>query len=307
VAAIGLKIPLLVPRRQVQLKELAGKAVAIDTYIELYQFLGTMPRFTDRQGNLTTHLVGLLYRTTRLLSLGIKPVFVLDGPFLPVEKHERLAPPALSPRLTGTLTAGVLADTVRLLDCLGLPWVQAPAEGEAQAAHICRKGDAWAVASQDYDALLFGAPRMLVNLSLAKEKKLPKGGHVLVGTYLISLKETLAELGITQEQFTLLAMLIGTDFNRGVHGIGQKRGLALVRKHKTAAKLFAATGWTDRVPWRQVREHITTMPVTDDYQLRWKGIDEGAVLEFLVKERNFNEQRVRAALGRAAEGLKRRS
>lgn len=300
--ATGLKIPLLVPRRQLQLEELAGRTVAVDTYIELHQFLGTMPRLTDRRGHLTTHLVGLLFRTTRLLSFGMKPVFVLDGPFLPVGKHRRLAPPAAGPRLTGALTAEVLADTVRLLEALGLPWVQAPAEGEAQCAHIARKGDAWAVASQDYDALLFGAPRMLVNLSFAKEKRLPKGGRILIGTYLIGLRETLRELGLTRDQFTLLAMLVGTDFNRGVHGIGQKKALKLVRQYEDPARLFAATGWQDETPWREVYDHIRTMPVTDQYRLRWRDIDDEAVVRFLVKERDFNEQRVRAALGRARQG-----
>ncbi|MEM4282590.1 MAG: flap structure-specific endonuclease [Candidatus Woesearchaeota archaeon] len=305
---MGFNISAIVPRKAISFKELKGKSIAIDAFIELYQFLKTMPRLTDRKGRLTSHLVGLFYRTTRLMSIGIKPVFVFDGPWLEIGKHERIVRGEFQPRVTETVSEHVLLSSKQLLEGLGVPWLQAPSEAEAQAAFMTTRGDCWAVASQDFDSLLFGAKRMIVNFSLAKRRWLPrKKGFVLTGTYLIELKELLQQLGIDQKQLIALAMLIGTDFNPGIHGIGPKKGLKLVKQYgNDFDKLFRDAGWNFEYSWQEVFEHIKTMPITDRYKIKWKDINEPAILELLVEGYGFDKKRVLKALERARTGWKKK-
>lgn len=299
---MGVNISQIVPQHAIKLEALKGKKIAIDAYNELYQFLRTMPLLSDSKGRITTHLSGIFYRTTNLMSLGIKPCFVFDGPFPEIKKHKKITAPG-TPRITSTLSLEMINNAKKLIEALGLPVVQAASEAEAQAAHMCAKKDVWAVASQDYDCLIFGAPRMLKNFSLAKQRKLPKGkGVVLTGTYLIELKETLKQLGISHDQLVALAMLCGTDFNPGVYGIGQKRGLELVKKHgNNFEKLFREAGWNYTHSWKEIFDCIKTVPVTNDYKLNWKKPDENAVFELLVEEHDFSEERVLNALKRATQ------
>src|SRR5206468_10263933 len=113
----------------------------------------------------------------------------------------------------------------------------------AQAAHMTRKGDAWATASQDYDAFLFGSPILVRNLALSGKRKLPrKAAYVDVTPEQAELAGTLAALGVTREQLVDLAILIGTDFNGGIKGIGPKKALALIRKHANLESILQETG-----------------------------------------------------------------
>jgi len=293
---MGVNISRLVSFKETKLEELSGKRIAIDTYIHLHQFLKTMPVLTDAKGRLTTHLSGLFYRTIHLMEMGIKPVFVFDGPFLlPGQK-----PANIEPRTSSTITPEIVGSAKRLIELLGLPIVQAYADGEAQAAYMAKEGDVWAAASQDYDALLFGAPVLLINLTMARKRKLPTGGYVMIGTYIVKLKELLCELGIDRRQLVALAMLVGTDYNPGIYGIGQKRALSLVKKYgNDFERMFEDVGWDYEYRWKEVFDHILNMPVNKRYHIKWRDIDEEGVLHFLVEEHSFNKERVKKALRRA--------
>ena len=116
----------------------------------------------------------------------------------------------------------IIESSKELLTYMGVPYVQAKGEGEAQGAYMVQKGDAWAVASQDYDCLLFGAPRIIRNLTLS-------GG--LSNLEYLELEKVLSEIDLTREQLIDVALMVGTDFNEGIHGIGAKTGLKLIRNN----------------------------------------------------------------------------
>lgn len=296
---MGFKVTQFVPLEPIKIENLKGKIIAIDAYNILYKFLKTLPPLTDRFGRPTSHLVGLFFRTTRLISLGIKLCFVFDGAVPTIARHKKITKEIPEPRYTATITPEIVQSSKTLLDLLGLPIVQAPSEGEAQAAWICRKGDAYAVGSEDYDSLIFGAPKMIKNLTFAKQRRLPSSKYVLIGVYLIELKKLLKDLGINFNQLIALAMLCGTDYNPSPRGIGPKKGLELVKQYgKNFNTLFKAANWSYAYSWKKVFDCIKTMPVTNKYKLRWRSIDEEGVIDFLVKERNFNLQRVKNALER---------
>ena len=323
---MGVNLKDLVPRKTVDLEYLKGKSLAVDAYNALYQFLAIIRQPTgeplvDRRGRITSHLSGLLYRNSNLVELGIKLVYVFDGkpPSLKTAEIERrktikeeaaikyeealekgdLEEARIYAQMTSKLEDYMVGDAKRLLSLLGIPWVQAPSEGEAQAAYLAIKGDVWATASQDYDSLLFGTPRLVRNLTITGKRKLPrKKAYVEVNPEIIELDQVLKELGITREQLIDIGILIGTDFNPdGVKGIGPKTALKLIKENirieNVLPKLPPKSFPEDPV---KIREIFLKPETTDDYKLEWKPPDVEGVIRFLCGERDFSEERVRKAV-----------
>lgn len=310
------------------LRVLRGKIIVIDGYNALYQFLTAIRQpdgtpLMDSQGRITSHLSGLFYRTINILENGIKPAYVFDGkpPEIKakeIEKRKKIREDAAKKyeeavkkgdievarryaMMAAKLTDEMVQDAKRLLDAMGIPWVQAPAEGEAQAAYIVRRGDAWASASQDYDSLLFGSPRLIRNLTISGRRKLPrKNVYIEIKPEIIELKKLLEKLGITREQLVYVALLIGTDYNPdGVKGFGPKKALQLVKAYKTLDKLLRRIPKTEfPVEPEKIVEYFLNPPVTSDYKFEWREPDEAKIREILVEEHDFNPERVKNAVER---------
>lgn len=324
---MGVVLTPIVHKQTIALETLRGRTLAVDGNGELYQFLalirlrdGTPLR--DARGRVTSHLSGLFFRTTRLIAdHGLRPVFVFDGR-PPAAKHEELArrrairtryeqehAEALARGDTAaayskaTMTSRLSADMVEgaraLLGLLGLPSVQAPSEGEAQAAHMARDGTVWAAASKDYDTLLFGAPRLVRFLTVSGREFLPSQGTFRpIVPEIIELDHQLQAWGVTREQLIDLAILVGTDFNNGVRGIGPKRALTLVQRHGRIEDMPPhvrdAAG-----DYATVRGLFLHPDVTDDYAIEFREPDTGGVVRFLCEEHQFSRARVLAAMERA--------
>lgn len=334
---MGVDLGDLVPRNARRLDAFKGQAVAIDAYNSLYQFLSIIRQpdgtpLKDDQGRVTSHLSGLFYRTANLAEAGIKPVFVFDGKPNPLkyatldvrkerkEKAEAERQEALAAgdtakafskaQQTSSMSRDMAEQAKRLLDALGLPWVQAPSEGEAQAAQMAKWGDVWAASSQDFDALLFGAPRLVRNLAVTGKRKLPgKSIWVDVEPELIELPQALDALGLTREQLVDAGILVGTDFDPGVKGVGPKRAVKLVRDKGSLTDVLAHLE-ADIPDAEEIRRIFLRPEVTDSFDLSFRPLDEAAVRELLVKEHDFGEDRVKATFPRYAklhEALKQRS
>jgi flap endonuclease-1 len=190
----------------------------------------------------------------------------------------------------------------RVLGYLGIPWIQAPGEGESQAAFIVRKGDAWATASRDFDTLLFGAPRLLRYLTLTGKKRLPsRGTSVPLEPELIELSRVLSQHGITREQLVDIALLIGTDFNAGIPQVGPKTALKLIVDHQDLEHL--PEGIRSQLPanYPQLRDLFLHHPVTEDYDLTPGAVDKEGLVAFLCHERGFAEERVLGVIERLTE------
>ncbi|MBI2143549.1 flap endonuclease-1 [Candidatus Woesearchaeota archaeon] len=324
---MGVQITALLPGKEARLEDFSGKVIAVDAANHIYQFLTTIRApdgsfFTDAQGNVTSHLIGLFTRTTHLMKLGIKPAYVFDGqvPQLKktellrraghkaeaAEKHEEAEEKGDVEGMrkyairTTHLTPEMVNDAKEVITALGLPVVQAPGEGEAQASHIVANGDAFAVASQDADSLLFGATRLVRNLSIAgRRKKANALSYEQVAPELIELREVLSQLNISHEQLICLAMLVGTDYNtRGIKGIGPKTALKLVREHKTPAGLFNAVSWQRHFsqPWQEVFELFANPNTSKEYELRFSEPDKKKLADLLCDKHNFSRQRVENTL-----------
>lgn len=314
-------------KHEITLDDLSRKAVALDAYNMLYQFLATIRQrdgtpLMDAYGRVTSHLNGLFYRTINFVEHGIKPVYVFDGkpPELKAREIEKrmhvrmeaekkyrealrrgdLEEARVYAQQTGRLTSDMVEDSKKLLEYMGIPWVQAPSEGEAQAAHMARKGDVWASGSQDYDSLLFGTPRLVRNLAITGRRKLPrKNVYVEVKPELIILEELLSHHGITREQLIVIGILLGTDYApEGVKGVGVKRALRLVKEVQDPLKVFSLVKWSSDVPPEKIYEIFLNPEVTDDYKLEWRPPDKERIMMLLVDEHNFSPQRVENAIQR---------
>jgi len=195
----------------------------------------------------------------------------------------------------------MVEESKELISLLGLPIVQAPSEGEAQAAYMVKKNKGFAVGSQDYDSLLQGSTKLVRNLSISGRRK--KSGSVAYETIkpeLIGLPENLNNLSIDQNQLIALAMIIGTDYNPGgIKGIGPKNALKLVKQHKSDFdSLFKEIKWNNYFdfPWTEVYNLIKKIPTTDKYDLKWNDIENESLYKLLVDKHNFSEQRVSKTL-----------
>lgn len=325
---MGVRLAPIVRGRPIDLDALRDRRLAVDGNGELYQFLALirLPDGTplrDSHGRVTSHLSGLFYRVTRLIAdYRVQLVFVFDGapPGLKTADLARrravraryeeelaearaagdLARAYSKATMTSRLSGEMVREAVELLGLLGIPSVMAPSEGEAQAAHMARAGDVWAAVSKDFDTLLFGAPRHVRFMTISGKEFLPsRGAFRPITPELIELAPLLDELGITHEQLVDLAILIGTDFNPGIRGIGPKRALALVRKHGAIEAMPPEIRAEVEAVAPAIRQLYLDPDVRDDYSVEPGEPDIEGVVRFLCEEREFSESRVRAALGRA--------
>lgn len=325
---MGLALGDLIPREEITLDQLKNKTLAVDTFNLLYQFLTTIRGpdgmlLQDSKGNVTSHLVGLFSRITHLMQYGIKFIFVFDGkpPVLKEQERERrkelkheaqkeyeiakeredlVAMKKYASRTT-VLTSAMIAEAQALITALGFPYVVAPSEGEAQVAHLVKQKKAYAAVSQDYDTLLYSVPYLVRNLSISgKRKKTKTLGFVTVQPELIKAPDVLKSLELTQDQFIVLAMLVGTDYNYGgIKGIGPKNALKLVKQFGTDYKaLFMHVAWDESFSfsWREVYDTFKNMPVIDDVCLAFKKPDIKQLKKLLCEEHDFSVERVDTAL-----------
>lgn len=301
-----------------------GRKVAIDATMSIYQFLIAVrsegSQLTNEAGETTSHLMGMFYRTIRMMENGIKPIYVFDG------SPPKLKSGELAKRLDRRNQANEAADAAkeagntslldrmnrrtvkatkqhsedckRLLKLMGVPVIQAPGEAEAQCAALVRQGLAFAAGSEDMDTLTFGSNVLLRHLTFSEARKMPINE--------IHLAPVLEGLGISMDAFIDLCILLGCDYCDSIKGIGPTRAVALIKQHGSIEGIVAsldrekypiAEAW----PFEEARELFKSPAVLsgDDPQLqmlKWESPDEEGIVQLMVKENGFNEKRIRAAV-----------
>ncbi|WP_423793419.1 flap endonuclease-1 [Methanocaldococcus indicus] len=302
---MGVPIGEYIPKKIIDFKDLKNKWVAIDGFNAIYQFLSSI-RLKDgsplknKKGEITSAYNGIFYKTINLLEKDIYPIWVFDGEHPELKKktkelrakEKEKAKEKLEEAIkkgkdedilkyakrTSSVNNKMIENCKYLLKLMGIPYVQAPSEGEAQASYMAKKGDVYAVVSQDYDSLLYGAPRIVRNLTSTGEN-----------LELIELNEVLEDLKLDLDSLIDLAILIGTDYNpKGVKGIGFKRAYELVRSG-VARKILEK----EVENYYEIKNLFKNPKVTDDYSLSLKLPDKEGLYKFLVEENDFNPERVK--------------
>ncbi len=311
---MGLKFRDIASAHEIKLNELKGKTVALDAANTIYQFLSSIRQvdgtpLMDHDGNITSHFSGILYRTSSLVDKGIKPIYVFDGKPHVLKKDTQAARREIRDEAeirwkdaleegriedarkfavrSSRMSTGIIEGSKTLLELMGIPYIQAISEGEAQASYMVEKGDAWCVASQDYDCILFGAPRMLKNIAVRGPRSRLE---------IIYLNEVLEQNGLTREQLVDVAILVGTDFNTGIKGIGAKKGRNLIKKHDDVYRVLKHLKTEMDVDPQEIRDIFLDHDFIEDYDIKWNKPDKEGIIDFLCEKHDFSVDRVVGAL-----------
>jgi flap endonuclease-1 len=333
---MGLDLKPLLSAVPIKLAELSDKNVAVDAFNTIYQFLATIrgpsgEPLANSRGEITSHLSGLFYRNTNLLMENIRPIYVYDGKahelkVQEIERRAKLKKEATEKyqlaveegRMedarkysirTSMLTDKMVEETKRLLDCLGIPHIQAPSDGEAAAAHLTKSGIAYAAASQDYDSILFGASRLVRNLAISGRRKVPnRNAYIDVEPEMLEHDKVLRETGLTHEQLVDVGILIGTDFNPGgFPGIGPKTALKLIREKGKLENIEKIAHLLPEVPYEEIRKIFLSPELPKVDRLEFNQVNREAVLDFLCVKKSFSTDRVSGQLDRLRKAVTNRS
>ena len=328
---MGTKLAAIIEAETLTLSDLAGKEIAVDAFNTIYSFLATIRQpdgtpLTDRQGRVTSHLSGMFYRNINLLENGINPVYVYDGKAPKLKAPEvqrrreirdaayeewkkakedgRIEDARKAGQASSRLTGPMIDESKELLQALGIPVIQAPSEGEAVAAQMAREGFVWASASQDNDSLLYNCPRMIRNLSISGRRRVSRTKkYKSIDPELILLDQNLHLLGITREQLIDIAILVGTDYNDSVKGIGPKTALKLVKKHGNLETIETDRGTKFDFPYDEIREIFLNPPKFDLESPKWTDPQPDEIERILCKEHDFSESRIQKSLERLHKAL----
>jgi len=336
---MGLSIRDIIPRKEIEIEDLKGKVICVDAFNALYQFLSTIRQpdgtpLMDSEERITSHLSGVFYRNINLMNSGVKLVYVFDGipPELKRKIHrkrkevrdlaEERYESARSEEDFGKMKSyssqmvrlndGMISESKELLEAMGIAVIQAPGEGEAEAAYLCHvKKSVYASASQDYDSLLFGADKLVRNLTLSRRRK-TFNGYVEVKPEIIDLEKVLNYHEINLDQLICLGILVGTDYNpKGVPGIGQKKALDIVKKYKYPVEVFKHVEVRindlpdeDKFDWKEIYELFHKADVRD-FEIKFPKVDEDKIKEILVERHEFSEERVEKQINRLKEFLEK--
>ena len=304
-----------------EIKNYFGRKVAIDASMSIYQFLIAVRSdgnvLTNESGETTSHLMGLFYRTIRMLENGIKPLYVFDGKppnmksgelakrterRVEAETNLKAAEEAgdqenidkFSRRLV-KVTPQHNEECQRLLSLMGIPYVKAPCEAEAQCAELVKAGKVYATCTEDMDALTFGTGVLLRHMTFSEARKMPiKEYH---------LKRVLEGLEMSMDEFIDLCIMLGCDYCPSIKGIGPMRAFNLIKEHKTIEKVLENIDQKKYIvpeDWlfAKARELFKEPEVTkgSDYEFKWNAPDEEGLIKFMVQEKGFNEDRIRSSI-----------
>lgn len=333
---MGLDLKPLVKSSPIMISELSGKVIAIDAYNTIYQFLATIrgitgELLTNNNGEVTSHLSGLFYRNVNLLAEDIKLIYIFDGEPSPLKSKEidrrrqvkqdafnkyqeaitagRFEDARKYGQATSVLTDKMVEESKMILTLLGIPYIQAPSEGEAAAAQLTQSNIAFACASQDYDSLLFGAKRLIRNLAISGKRKVPnRNVYVDIEPEIIEQQQLLNETGLNLEQLVDIGILIGTDFNPGgIPGIGPKTALKLVREHNKLEKIEKIEASLANIPYKEIREVFLKQEAPKINDIEFNEINYDALVNFLCTEKNFSVARVNTSLDKVKKSITNRN
>jgi len=333
---MGLNLKPLVIREKTKLESFSNKIIAIDAYNAIYQFLASIRgpdglQLSDSEGRITSHLSGLLYRNINFLSLGIKPVWVFDGkpPSLKTAEIERrkqikrdatvkyekaiaageMEEARKYAQQTTSMKDGMVKESKKLLEQFGIPFIDAPSEGEATAAHLTNTGQAYASASQDYDSILVGAKKLIRNFTSSGRRKIPnRNTYIEIEPEIIETSKTLESLQVTKEQLVDIGILIGTDFNPdGFERVGPKTALKMIKKFSRLEDIPQIQEQLEKIDFEQIRKIFLQPKVATVDEIIFEQVNYEGITNYLVKERSFSEDRIQSSLNRLKKAIEKKS
>jgi flap endonuclease-1 len=334
---MGVKLNELVEKHKTDFGSLTGKIIAIDApniIMGLFNFVlkehhnSTDGLLLDRTQRPISHLYGLLYRVNFLYSKHIFPLFCFDGKDSELKRYvikDRLndfrfakqwydqayhsGNKALTKQIALSreyLWQNILSESKQLLGALGVPFIESAASAESQCAQLVKDKIAHYSYSQDYDSLLFGCPHLLQNLSKSLKRKIRgRWTYQKIVPYIIHHKETLTHLNINQFQLVDMALMLKTDYFPGIHSIGPKTALKLIKQHNNIetiiqqeAKKYDFSSLTEDIIMKIRKIFLLPEVLTISDPIRWTYPNHTQIIHLLCEEHNLNRERVENSINK---------
>lgn len=305
------------------------KRFGFDAYNILYQFLTTIrgidgDALKNNDGVVTSHLNGLFYRVLNLLSNNIDIYFVYDGKSIDLKqktKDQRRERKEIAKahfkdalergdledmnkfsRRFASIDENIINESKELLGYMGVSIINAPSEAEAQISYMTRNHLLDFTVSQDFDCLLFNSPNLVRNLTVSQKKKIvSKNIYVDVFPEIIHLEEALSNLKLTREKLIYLSILIGTDFNDKVEGIGPKTAYKLVSENnsfKDIEKKLLEKGKKIDFDYKEILDVFNNPIVSKNPEIEKNSFNRKKIESMLVGRFDFSQERVSSILDR---------
>jgi flap endonuclease-1 len=210
---------------------------------------------------------------------------------------------------TTSMKDGMVEDSKHLLDLFGIPYIQAPSEGEATAALLTTTGHADVAASQDFDSILFGARKLVRNFTNSGRRKLPnRNTYIEIEPEIIDYKKNLEALGITREQLIDVGILIGTDFNPdGFERIGPKTAIKMIKEYGKLEDVTQIQEQLEMIDYNAIRKIFLEPEVARVDKIEFGEVRYDDIINYLSNERSFSRDRVNSSLNRLKKSLEKKS
>lgn len=319
-----------------EMKTFFGRKVAIDASMCLYQYLIAVrqsdgSQLTNIEGETTSHLSGFFYRTIRMIDNGLKPMYVFDGKPPEMKTGELMKRTEVKKkaqaefeklkeeggsiedvtkfeRRTVRVTREQNEDVKKLLKLMGIPYVEAPCEAEAQCAELAKAGKVYAAASEDMDTLCYNPPYLLRHLTFSEARKIPVDE--------IKTSAVVEGLELSKESFVDLCILLGCDYVDSIKGIGPINALKLIKEFGSIEKIlehfkenpkkYSRNPIPENWLYKEARELFLNPEVIPGTQinLKWDHPDIDGLIEFMCKQNGFSEERIRSGAAKLSKGVK---
>jgi len=249
---------------QINLKDLKGKKIAIDTSIILYQYVtairSTGADLLDSNNNSTSHIMGILVKTLNYLKADIIPIHIFDGNpselklnilkdrakikkdaigklleieekisnnEITAEEQNKLELKKISLLKTSTsINRKQITEAYEIVRLLGVPAFYAKEEADSQCAYLSINDLVDYVATEDMDLLTFGTKKIIKNFTKNNMQA-------------ILLDDILADGDISMEKFIDICILLGCDYTDTIEGIGYKKAWSLIKKYSSIENLIS--------------------------------------------------------------------
>jgi flap endonuclease-1 len=210
----------------------------------------------NESGEVTSHIQGMFNRTIKLMTSGIRPVYVFDGKPPNLKGGELAKRLARRAKAEADLAEAKIAESAEdvdrfsrrlvkvtrqhnedckeLLRLMGVPVINAPCEAEAQCAELAKKHKVYGTATEDMDALTFKSPKLIRKLTFSQSNAKEKQAILEIDYEMV-----LKGLDLTYDQFVDLCILCGCDYCSTIKGIGPKTALKLIKQYKTLESVVA--------------------------------------------------------------------
>ncbi len=147
------------------------------------------------------------------------------------------------------------------------------------------------------DALTFGTPKLVRNVTAAASRKLD--------IIEVDLENLLAILQLSMDEFIDLCILMGCDYTSTIRGIGPNKALEMIQKHRTIEEGIKSLNTEkysvgDEFLYKEAADLFKNPEVTDasTLSITWSNPDEEGLLEFLCDQKGFNRDRVLGGIER---------